>query len=108
MMTQTKDASYKDLENEIEKHFGNDTRLQPAAIKKGFWFLNSVHPHAWNALAQGKEKVWLHIGSNKYVRVRSKNEKGEAYEPPNPAKRSEQDQQAHLHKPQWPLLHPRL
>ena len=87
MITQTKDAPYKDLENEIEKHFGNNTGLQPAAINKGFWFLNSVNPHAWNTLGQGKDKVWLHIGNNKYIGVRSKNEKGDPYEPPSPAKR---------------------
>ena len=87
MITQIKDVPYKDLENEIEKHFGFNSGLQPAAIHKGFWFLNSVNPHAWNALAQGKEKVWLHIGNNKYIGVRSKNEFGDPYEPPNPAKR---------------------
>ena len=87
MITQTKDVPYKDLENEIEKHFGINSGLQPAAINKGFWFLNSVNPHAWNALAHGKEKVWLHIGNNKYIGVRSKNEFGDPYEPPNPAKR---------------------
>ena len=87
MLTATKDLPFKNLEDAIQQRFGPNTGLSPGAIQRNFWFINGVNPEDWQMVSEGKDKVWVPIGDNKYVGIRWKNDQGVPYEPLDPAKK---------------------
>ena len=62
----------------------------------------------WQMVSEGKDKVWVPIGDNKYVGIRWKNDKGVPYEPTNLAKKrkTESDPQPMAPPPRPPAPAP--
>ena len=75
MLIANKDVPFKDLDDAMFHSFGPNTGLSPGAMQRIFWFINNVHAADWHTVSEGKNTVWIPIGNNKNVGIRSKNEK---------------------------------